>query len=150
MRLVIQDKDHFITTPCGNVGDMPLLPDLIGKHYKQVLAEYPNAELHEHDDQYLLILPNVELPEEWIPKIVDLLILIPQGYPAAALDMFFVSPNIKLSSGQQPDRGNHFESFLGKKWQRFSWHYQSRKWNPSRDTLSSHINFCLSRFALKK
>ncbi len=150
MRILVQDEDKFITTPCGNVGDSPLPQGIISDHYQQVLDSYPYAKLQKWGDQFLLILPNTALPDDWSPRSVDLLILIPNGYPVAALDMFFVDPAVKIADGRQPDRGNHYETFFEKNWQRFSWHYQNHKWDPSHDTMSSHIRFCLKRFSLKK
>jgi len=147
IRLVVQEKNQFIVTPCGNVGDAPLLDGLIGEHYRQVLTTYPNAQLHQYGNQYLLVLPQILLPDVCNPKSADMLIVVPKGYPVAGLDMFFIEPDVQFSDGQNPGGGDHHEKFLDKTWQRFSWHYHSRKWDPSRDTMISHINFCLTRFS---
>lgn len=149
-RLVIQEQDRYITTPCGNVGDAPPPDGLVGDHYQAVVATFPNAQLHVNGAGYFLLLPKIELPPEWNPRLIDMLIIIPNGYPVAGLDMFYVDPVINLADGRTPEAGQHHEVYLGRKWQRFSWHYTSRQWNPSRDSMLSHIRFCMSRFELNK
>lgn len=149
-RLVIQERDRYITTPCGNVGDMARPDGLVGVHYQAVLEIYPNAQIHANGAGYFLMLPKIELPQTWNPRVIDLLILIPNGYPVAGLDMFYVNPVVNLADGRPPEAGQNREAYLGREWQRFSWHYTSRPWNPSRDSMLSHIHFCMARFALNK
>ena len=145
-RIVVQDKDHFITVPCGNVGEQSSsvissfdnqLAELRGKHDR--VDVLPNGQLK------LVVVRDMPLPKGWRQKPVDLMIQVPQSYPPAALDMFWVFPHLKLSSGAWPDRGSTFEQHAGINWQRFSWHYIGNRWNPARNTLLSHLKFCLTR-----
>ena len=149
-RIIIQPSDEFITTPCGNVGDAPSPDGIVALHLSEVQEAYLKTEWLAHPTGNALIIRDFELPSHWLADRTDLMILIPNGYPSAALDMFYVSPHLTLSDGKVPEAGNQYEEHLGKKWQRFSWHYQSRKWNPVKDTLLSHIKFCLNRLKLAK
>jgi len=143
-RILVQKKDRFITTPCGNVG-YGAQKDLLSLHLGQVTDIYPDAKLHKQAPGYLLVIPNFQLPDHWSRKSVDLLIVVPDGYPLAALDMFYVNPEIHLKDGRKPGGADNYQEFLGSRWQRFSWHYQGRQWAPTRETLVSHIQFCQTR-----
>jgi len=51
--------------------------------------------------------------------------------------MFWVYPKITLPGGGIPNGGNSDESYIGKIWQRFSWHPQN--WNPAHDSLKTYL-----------
>ena len=64
-----------------------------------------------------------------------MMIRIPDQYNIAALDMFYVSPEVRLkNSNQYPDQAEHFEDHCGRKWQRFSRHLVA-SWRPGVDGL---------------
>ena len=66
----------------------------------------------------------------------DLMIRIPAQYNIAGLDMFYVSPELKLSAtGSYPDRASHFETHIERRWQRFSRHLTTTPWRPGVDGL---------------
>lgn len=148
MRIIVQERDKFITVPCGNVGELPQQTPVVPLEAQvhQLKQHYPDTELIPDGDNQALIIHKFKLPVGWLSKTVDLMIQIPRSYPLASLDMFWLSPEVSLPSGQLPDRGDIYEVHVGKTWQRFSWHYTpSHPWNPSRDSLLSHIRFCLNR-----
>ena len=63
---------------------------------------------------------------------VDVLILLPAGYPDAAPNMFYLLPWVKLTSnGQYPRKANKPVTFAGKSWQRWSRH--NSEWRPGID-----------------
>ncbi len=71
---------------------------------------------------------------------------VPQGYPLAALDMFWVTPGLALADGRQPQNADLLETYAGRTWQRFSWHYPSgHRWNPATDGILSHLRFARLR-----
>jgi len=145
-RIIVQDKDRFITTPCGNVGYEISPTGPLADHFEEVCKVCPGATVSPHGTNFLLVIPGHQLPDHWIPERADLLVVVPDGYPLSGLDMFYVNPEINLRSGKLPSGGEHHEVFLDRQWQRFSWHYQ-KQWNPSRDSLLSHIRFCMARLA---
>ena len=144
--LILQQGQQFITTPCGNVGNFnPILE----RQLAEVRLSFPTAELiPENQNQFNLIIKDFPLPPFWSQSKVDLLIAVNKGFPVVPLDMFYVSPDLKLQNGQVPRCADVKSTFLREVWQRFSWHYQSRSWNPSLDSLLSHIRFCQSRLSM--
>lgn len=146
-RIIIQDKDRFITTPCGNVGDSPSIPAPLASHFREITDIYPGATLSNHGAQRFLIIPEVPLQDHWSKPSADLMVIVPDGYPMAPLDMFYVSPEINLNNGRKPGGSDNRETYLGRTWQRFSWHYQ-KPWNPSRCSLVTHLHFCMARLAM--
>lgn len=145
-RILIRDSDRFITTPCGNVGLELAQNHPIRTHFEALCVDYPRAMLHPAGTEHFVVLPDYHLPKHIVPFSADLLIRVPDGYPLAGLDMFFMSPAITLQDGRMLAGGGGSVNLLGRQWQQISWHYQ-RPWNPGRDTLLTHVHFCNSRLA---
>jgi hypothetical protein len=78
--------------------------------------------ISEGNGAWLLIIGLILAEGRFDQSQADVLIWIPDGYPTAALDMFYLSPPVKLTSGAYPDRAEHFEDHVGRRWQRFSRH----------------------------
>ena len=71
-------------------------------------------------------------PDKFDHDEVSLLLLLPDGYPDAAPDMFYVYPWLKLQSSRNwPTAASAEHSFADKKWQRWSRHWQD--WRPGID-----------------
>ena len=144
-RIIIQKHDAFITTPCGNVGEGGVVFD----HLDELRKVYPGAGIREDAAVRYLVIPDVVIPDIWNVSAISLLLLVPNGYPAAAMDMFWVSSDLRLKDGREPQGGNTYEQHLGQRWQRFSWHYgeQQTAWQPGRSSFLTHLRFALSRLA---
>lgn len=94
----------------------------------------------------LVIARGQELPAHWNRRSTDILLQVPQGYPLAALDMFWVTPGLALADGRQPQNADQLETYAGRTWQRFSWHYPpGHRWNPATDGILSHLRFARVR-----
>lgn len=146
-RIILQKKDQFITVPCGNVG----YEDPIAKQFSEVKSYFPNASLETDGASHYLVITDFSIPSHFEPKVVTFMMILPNGYPISAPDMFWVAPSVKLNVVTEPEGASVYESYLGKTWQRFSWHYQdSQKWQVGVSDLLSHIRFCQSRLALAK
>jgi len=66
----------------------------------------------------------------------DLMIRIPAQYNIAGLDMFYVSPELRLrATGSYPEAASHFEDHVGRRWQRFSRHLNTTRWRAGVDGL---------------
>ena len=143
-RIIVQKHDEFITTPCGNVGEGGVVFD----HLDQVRSVFPEAVIQEGGGNRYLLIPNLPVPDFWNVERVTMLLLVPNGYPAAAMDMFWVSPALRLKDGREPGGSSH-EDHLGQHWHRFSWHYTDPQagWQPGRSTLLTHVRFAQSRLA---
>lgn len=69
---------------------------------------------------------------------VDVLVILPPGYPDVAPDMFFCDPWLTLASaGRYPTCADQPHAFLGRNWQRWSRHNPS--WRPGIDGLHTMI-----------
>jgi Prokaryotic E2 family E len=144
MRLVLQKHDRFISVPCGNVGDNSLF---LGQ-FSELQEQYPNVTATSVNGQTYVVFPDFAVHDGYAPAKVDLLLILPNGFPFAAPDMFWVSPKLSLLNGSPPIGAESFESHLGQVWQRFSWHYPpgSSFWQPNSSSILSHLRFCLTRF----
>lgn len=139
VRLILKHHPEFIIAPCGNVGLGGL------EHQLAVLKDkYPNVEVTAEGTNLLLVIKNMTIPDGWSSKTIDLLIIVPNTYPMAALDMFWVAPTLTLANGGIPQCASEMETYGGRRWQRFSWHL-SRSWNPQLETLESYVKFCMTR-----
>lgn len=147
-RIVLQHKDKFITVPCGNVG----FNDPLELQIQAVQAIFPKASLIENAGNRFLVVEQFPVPDHFVPAEVTLLVILPNGFPMAAPDMFWVTPNLRLTDSREPEGAGVVEQYLGKAWQRFSWHYAngSAAWRVGQSSLMSHIQFCQARLALVK
>jgi Prokaryotic E2 family E len=144
MWVLVQDHDRFYTSPCGNVGfGANLNADL-----EVLRSRYGVVECLDEGTRVLVIIRNLPLPPHWNRNSTDVLVQTPQGYPMAAMDMFWVTPGLRLSDGRIPQSGDQVETFAGCAWQRFSWHYgPGNGWNPGVDSLVTHVRFARTRLA---
>jgi hypothetical protein len=98
--------------------------------------------LTEPGTEQLLVLKGVRLAtSKYDQTEVDVLVKIPAAYPLAALDMFWVCPQIRLAGGTLPPSADCFELHEGRQWQRFSRHLQG--WRPGVDSLDSFLRIAL-------
>lgn len=141
-RLVLQKWYHFIIVPCGNVG----LQGVLEQQLSQVQAHYPDAKLEMDNGVRYLVIPSFSVPEHWNISTVTLMAVVPNGYPVAAPDMFWVDGPLRLNDGREPAGAQCYEQHLGRQWQRFSWHYaDGQAWSTARSSLLSHVQFAVSR-----
>ena len=83
-----------------------------------------------------IIIKNYSLPDGYNCQQVEMMILVPQNYPAAALDMFYISPDIIKTNGRSIgalSSGAHFD----RQWQRWSRHYQ---WQAGIHNIATHLH----------
>lgn len=143
-RLLVQADDHFYTSPCGNVG----FKERLAQDLAYARNLYGKLDVFDEPTRSLVVFREQPLAAHWSRRCTDILVQVPQGYPMAALDMFWVPPGLRLADGRIPNCGDHLEVFMASQWQRMSWHYpQSMAWNPSADGLLSHMRFVRARLA---
>lgn len=117
----------------GAGGD--LLPDadrafLLEKGY--------DFQVHRGSNELLVVIRDYELPATYSPRIVELMVVVPAGYPNAALDMFWTYPDVRLASGGWPIQAEHHQEYLGRNWQRWSRHFKN-PWRPGIDSIRTFI-----------
>lgn len=84
-----------------------------------------------------VVIHNFPVPPGYTPESSDMMVVIPQGYPAAALDMFYFCPELAKTNGGSIG-ALAMEQYFGRAWQRWSRHYQ---WIPGQDDIVRHIEF---------
>lgn len=86
-----------------------------------------------------VILKGVQLPVgKFTSDVVDVLIMLPAGYPDCPPDMFYCTPWLKLlANGTDPRAANVTHAFAGQNWQRWSRH--NNEWRPGVDGLHTMV-----------
>ncbi len=85
-----------------------------------------------------IVIKDFEFPEAYSPRVADLMIILPAGYPGANLDMFWTSPDVMLASGVWPHQCEHHEQHHGRNWQRWSRHFRA-PWRQGVDGLRTFV-----------
>src|SRR5579862_228937 len=70
-----------------------------------------------------VVLSDFAIPEAYVPRTANLMIILPAGYPNARPDMFWTSLDVKLANGKCPDRADTHAVYDGINWQRWSRHF---------------------------
>lgn len=148
VRIILQPHDQYITVPCGNVG----FGDLLYQQLELVKQDFPSARLEDFAGNRYLVVEDFPVPEHFNTLKVTLLAIVPNGFPMAAPDMFWVAPSIKLADGREPEGGTVYEDHIGRTWQRFSWHYTNGQsaWRVGHSSMRTHLQFCQTRLAQAK
>lgn len=94
--------------------------------------------LYDQGATTLLVIHGYELPPGYTLDRVELLIEIPDTYPDAKLDMFWVYPIVKITAtNAEPQATSERREFDDKTWQRFSRHLNN--WRPESDSLQTFL-----------
>ena len=96
------------------------------------------SEASDNGTAAIVIDPWQLPPEKYDHDQVALLLLLPNGYPDAAPDMFYVHPWIKAhGSSNWPGAASVSLQFLGTNWQRWSRHWSD--WRPGIDGIQTWL-----------
>ena len=92
-----------------------------------------------------LLIEHYPIPMGFDRETSTLMILVPSGYPGAALDMFYLDPPLARSDGVSIN-ALASESHFGRSWQRWSRHYG---WEAGVDSLVSHVEYVKRQLRLE-
>jgi hypothetical protein len=98
---------------------------------------WPGHSITTEDNQVVVVLPGFCLPEGFEPRTVEMLLMLPFGFPETPPDMFWVSPRVTLR-GAPPQTAELTQQIIGRAWQRFSRHLPAGAWRPG-DNLKSWV-----------
>jgi hypothetical protein len=142
-----------LTTP--GIERLRLMPDKINNGEAQV-AVRREFRLLPKDEKYLdalnivwetfvdgqrwLILRNYLVPVGYTVTMVDLAIDIPLQYPAAEIDMFYVSPSLARIAGGEIPQTQSSVIIGGITFQRWSRHRDPGVWSPENDSVLTHMS----------
>lgn len=137
VEVTLRCGDCFHSSPPANYGSTELTPSDVGCDKYESIPQ-PGGWT-------FLVIPEFRLPNGYSHQSTQLLVKLPPGFPDAAPDMFWVSPQIRTKVGSVP-QGTSFESLLGQQWQRFSWHLTPGSWRPGISTLRDFMRCIRARF----
>ncbi len=92
-------------------------------------------EIAPHRGEVRIYIREFLLPDAYSPRVTDLLIRLPLGYPQTNPDMFWTKPDVRLVSGAFPNRADYHDP-TADNWQRWSRH---GNWRPGIDDLRSKL-----------
>jgi hypothetical protein len=139
----LKPGSHFFSAPKTiNPGDSgPRLPEADEEYLATKGISY---ELLTGASEFFFIAKDLSVsPTKWDRPQTDLMLRIPNGYPNAGLDMFWVDPSLHLRTGGFPVSADYFEDLAGRRWQRFSRHLAT-PWRPGVDGIGSFLALVLA------
>jgi len=86
-----------------------------------------------------VVFEEFPVPPSYNKQCTALLLRLPISYPNGNPDMFWTDADLLCSNGQNPTKADQIETYLGKRWRRFSWHPQG--WNPGIGNLCMYLEF---------
>ncbi len=116
--------------------------ELLPEDAEYLDANHPGKwrKVSEGNGKFGLLIEEFAVPKGYRPENSCLMILVPAGYPASPLDMFYFDPPLGNADGAAL-AAIAFEEHFRRRWQRWSRHYQ---WNPGEDNLASHVEYVLN------
>ncbi len=117
----------------GDVDPYELLPE--DTEYLDANYSSKWQKITEGNGKHGLLIREFSILAGYTIAQTTLMILIPSGYPASALDMFYFDPPLNKSDGS-PINALASEDHFGQTWQRWSRHYE---WKAGEDCLWKHV-----------
>ena len=113
--------------------------------FEALKARYPTATLREFSNGTALVTMETDIPAGWSASRITLRFIMPNGYPVAPPDGFWVEPALTVN-GQPPHAAANGEMpEAGMTHQRFSWHFDGGHWSANRDNLLMWVSSCHER-----
>ena len=112
------------------------------------IPELDIAFLKERDIEYAVsvesgmtcvVISRWRLPKGFNRTETDLLVRLSPGYPDLAPDMWWFDPEVLRADGQQLPATSVYETYLGRRWQRWSRHFNGNQWKAGIDCLESYL-----------
>lgn len=125
------------------------IPITLSEHLQKLKDQGYCIEVIVEGQEIIIIFKEFPLSKKiWNREKTDLLVKTNFTYPQAKMDMFWVTPGLKLVDDRIPHKGDHSMTLLGKEWQRFSWH--PSKWIVGRDNIQTFLDFIKTRLEQMK
>lgn len=106
-------------------------------------------EVIEEGARVFIVFKSYPLPDgHYNVATTDLMIFTTQFYPNAGFDMFWVGEDLRLKNGAIPKSAELVESYLSRRWRRFSYHpYNVKPWNPAEDSVIRFVEYVNQRLS---
>jgi hypothetical protein len=86
-----------------------------------------------------LVVEKFDLPTGYNRPEADLLLRLPVGFPDTPPDMWWFDPPVLRADGKQIPNTEVTEAHVGRRWQRWSRHFNGGQWKPGVDCLESFL-----------
>jgi hypothetical protein len=86
-----------------------------------------------------LVVQKFSLPSGYDRAESDLLLRLPAGFPDTPPDMWWFDPPVRRADGSQIPATEVMENHVGRRWQRWSRHFNAGQWRPGIDCLESFL-----------
>lgn len=103
-------------------------------------ARAPNHSVKVYGGVICVVLPAFPLGPGFDRAECDLLLRIAPGYPDIPPDMWWFSPAVRRTDGQQIPATQVTETHFNRTWQRWSRHLRAGQWKPGIDCLESYLS----------
>ena len=114
---------------------MPLPPSDLAHLNERGIAH----EIATESGMICVVLPQWPLPSGLDRSAADLLIRLHPGYPDVPPDMWWFCPAVHLANGATLPATEVFEMHLGRRWQRWSRHFNRGQWQSGVDGLAGFL-----------
>lgn len=124
------------------------MTERLAQEMEVLRSVFPDAEHHEVDAGWIRVPRYTVQHGGWRQDAVAVCFQVPAGYPGNPPYAFWVSPPLRLASGDSPPVNNYQEPsptpFPGE-WGRFSWSHLN-SWRPGAEPIggSNFLDFALS------
>lgn len=108
---------------------------------------FPRFSVALEEQMICVVLPGFPLPSGLQIERSDLLLRLSPGYPDIAPDMWWFDPPVLRGDGRPFPQTQVEEAHLGRKWQRWSRHFDGAQWRPGVDSLESYLALVRSEFS---
>ncbi len=134
----LEESNFLQLLPRQQRGEMSFLPEFDQNYLQEKGCNFREELNNGHKG---LIISDFVLPvEKYDRDKVDLLILLPKGYPDISPDMFYLFPAVVLMPGKQTAKAANVKfNFESKEWQRWSRHSPGPTWRPGIDGLHTYL-----------
>lgn len=122
-----------------------MLPERLAEEIKALVDEGFAVVLTDSDGMACAVFSEYPLPRGYNRSSSDLLLRLPLSYPNGKPDMFWLESDVVLLNGSAPKSAEPIETYIDRKWRRFSWHMTN--WNPAQGDLRTYLEFVNSRLA---
>lgn len=99
----------------------------------------PDHRVQPEGGALCVLIPGVAMPRGLNVAAADLLLRLLPGYPDVAPDMWWFDPPVKRGDGGAIPATEVHESYLGRRWQRWSRHLAPGQWRSGVDSIESYL-----------
>ena len=125
-----------------------MVPEQLVNEVEALRQEGLTIDLTEAEGVINIIFTDYPVSDYYNKSSTQMLLRFPMSYPLGRSDMFWTTEDLLRKDGGVPKSADTIETWVGKRWRRFSWHPSS--WNPGVDNLKTFLEFVNNRLAKRE